>query len=76
MRHADPSGIEAQSPGEFPCNLFALAPEGFVEMRREKAVDLQSPHVTFEEWLDLLAHVVGTGPAHDGAGHRLGDGAW
>jgi hypothetical protein len=50
-----PDGIEAQSPDEFLCNLFDLDPEGFTEMLREQAADLQKPPVTFEELLDRLA---------------------
>jgi predicted nucleic acid-binding protein len=50
-----PDGIEAQSPDEFLCNLFDLAPKGFTEMLHEQAVDLQNPPVTFEELLDRLA---------------------
>ena len=48
-----PDGIEAQSPDEFLCNLFDLDPEGFAEMLREQAADLQNPPVTFEELLAL-----------------------
>ncbi len=53
-----PDGIEAQSPDEFLCNLFDLDPDGFVEMLREQAADLQKPPVTFEELLERLARVV------------------
>jgi hypothetical protein len=53
-----PDGIEAQSPDEFLCNLFDLDPEGFVDMLREQAADLQKPPVTFEELLDRLARSV------------------
>jgi len=49
-----PDGIEAQLPDEFLCNLFDLDPEGFTEILREQAVDLQNPPVTFEELLDRL----------------------
>ena len=53
-----PDGIEAQSPDEFLCNLFDLDPEGFPEILREQAVDMQNPPVTFEELLDRLARAV------------------
>lgn len=53
-----PDGIEAQSPGEFLCNLFDLAPEGFVELLREQAADLRKPPVTFDELLLRLDRVV------------------
>jgi len=53
-----PDSIEAQSPDEFLCNLFDLDPEGFTEMLREQAVDLQNPPVMFEELLDRLARPV------------------
>lgn len=53
-----PEGLEAQSPDEFLCNLLDLDPDGFVEMLREQATDLQKPPVTFEELLDRLARVV------------------
>lgn len=53
-----PDGIEAQSPDEFLCNLFDLDPDGFVEMLREQAADLQKPPVTFEELLARLAKPV------------------
>jgi predicted nucleic acid-binding protein len=53
-----PDGVEAQSPDEFLCNLFDLDPEGFAEMLRDQAVDLQKPPVTFEELLDRLARPV------------------
>jgi predicted nucleic acid-binding protein len=53
-----PDGVEAQSPDEFLCNLFDLDPEGFTEMLREQATDLQKPPVTFEELLDRLARPV------------------
>jgi predicted nucleic acid-binding protein len=53
-----PDGIEAQSPDEFLCNLFDLAPKGFTEMLHDQAVDLQNPPVTFEELLDRLARRV------------------
>ncbi len=53
-----PDGIEAQSPDEFLCNLFDLDPDGFVEMLREQAGDLQRPPVTFEALLDRLTYIV------------------
>jgi predicted nucleic acid-binding protein len=53
-----PEGVEAQSPDEFLCNLFDLDAEGFTEMLREQASDLQNPPVTFEELLDRLARPV------------------
>jgi predicted nucleic acid-binding protein len=53
-----PDGIEAQSPDEFLCNLFDLDPEGFTEMLREQAADLQKPPVTFDELLERLARTV------------------
>jgi predicted nucleic acid-binding protein len=53
-----PDGIEAQSPDEFLCNLFDLDPEGFIEILREQAADLQKPPVTFDKLLERLALVV------------------
>lgn len=53
-----PEGLEAQSPDEFLCNLFDLAPEGFVEMLRAQSADLVKPPVTFDELLERLARVV------------------
>ena len=53
-----PEGIEAQAPDEFLCNLFDLDPEGFVEILREQAADLQRPPVTFDELLDRLTYIV------------------
>lgn len=53
-----PSGIEAQSPDEFLCNLLDLDPRGFVEMLREQAADLLNPPVSFEELLERLSRVV------------------
>jgi predicted nucleic acid-binding protein len=53
-----PQGLETQPPDEFLCNLFDLAPEGFVEMLREQSADLVKPPVAFEELLERLARVV------------------
>jgi len=53
-----PDGIEAQSPDEFLCNLFDLAPRGFVELLREQASDLHKPPVTLEDLLDRLSRPV------------------
>lgn len=53
-----PDGLEAQSPDEFLCNLFDLAPEAFIEVLREQAADLVKPPVSFEELLARLARVV------------------
>lgn len=50
-----PDGIEAQSPSEFLCNLFDLDRDGFVQLLREQASDLQKPPVAFEELLARLA---------------------
>jgi predicted nucleic acid-binding protein len=68
-----PDGIEAQSPDEFLCNLFDLAPERFVELLREQASDLHKPPVTFEELLDRLSrpvpNLVGAVRESEGAPH-------
>jgi predicted nucleic acid-binding protein len=56
--HPLPEGIEAQSPDDFLCNLFDLDPDGFVELLREQADDLQKPAMTFEELLQRLARIV------------------
>jgi hypothetical protein len=53
-----PDGVEAQSPGDFLCNLFDLDPDGFVEMLREQAADLVKPPMSFQELLERLAHLV------------------
>lgn len=53
-----PDGIEGQSPDTFLCNLFDLAPDGFVELLRDQAADLVKPPITFEELLTRLASVV------------------
>jgi len=53
-----PPGIEAQSPDEFLSNLFDLDPDGFVELLRDQAADLDRPPVSFEELLTRLAKVV------------------
>jgi hypothetical protein len=53
-----PDGIEAQSPDEFLCNLFDLDADGFVEMLREQAADLQKPPVSFNELLQRLSRAV------------------
>jgi hypothetical protein len=50
-----PEGIEAQSPDEFLCNLFDLDPNGFIDMLREQASDMEKPPVSFEQLLDRLA---------------------
>lgn len=55
-----PDGLEAQSPNEFLCNLFALDPDGFVELLREQAADLKNPPVTFE---DVLARLKNSAPS-------------
>lgn len=53
-----PKGIEAQSPDEFLCNLFDLAPDAFVELLREQAADLHKPPVSFDELLSRLSKPV------------------
>lgn len=53
-----PDGIEAQSPDEFLCNLFDLAPDGFVQLLRDQAADLQKPSVSFDELLVRLGRTV------------------
>lgn len=53
-----PDGLEAQSPDEFLCNLFDLAPERFVELLHEQSDDLVSPPVPFHDLLERLARVV------------------
>lgn len=50
-----PDGIEAQSPDEFLCNLFDLAPEKFIELLRSQAEELVAPEVSFETLLRALA---------------------
>lgn len=53
-----PDGIEAQSPDDFLCNLFDLAPDGFLELLTQQAGDLRRPPVTITQLLDRLAKVV------------------
>lgn len=52
-----PDGVEAKKPDDFLCDLFDLEAEGFVELLREQAQDLQRPPVTFEELLFRLESV-------------------
>ena len=56
--HDLPDGIEAQSPDEFLCNLFGLAPNRTTELIRQQAAALKRPPVTFEHVLGGLAKTV------------------
>lgn len=47
-----PTGIEAQSPDDFLCDLFDLAPQLLVEIVHEQAAALKKPPISFE---DLVA---------------------
>jgi len=51
-----PSGIQAQSPDEFLCQLFQIDPARFVQLLRDQAADLQKPPVSLESLLDRLAY--------------------
>ena len=66
-----PEGLEAQSPDEFLCNLFDLAPDELVTVLREQAADLVRPPMTFDELLSRLARtlpdLVGVVREHVGA---------
>ena len=53
-----PEGIDAQSPDQFLSNLFDLDPEGFIDLLREQADDLQNPPMTFDALLAHLERVV------------------
>lgn len=50
-----PEGTEVQSPDEFLCNLFELAPERMVAVVKRQATALRRPPVPFEELLRGLA---------------------
>ena len=60
LRHfkALPEGLEAQSPGEFLCNLLDLDRRAMVELLREQAADLVKPQMTYDQLLDRLARTV------------------
>jgi predicted nucleic acid-binding protein len=53
-----PPGIEAHSPDRFLCDLFDMDPDGFVELLRVQAADLEKPPMAFEELLDRLGRLV------------------
>lgn len=52
--HPLPSGIEAQSPDEFLCNLLDLNPDGMLRMVREQATALRRPPRSFDDVLAAL----------------------
>jgi predicted nucleic acid-binding protein len=53
-----PDGLEAQSPDEFLTHLIDLDPDGFLELLREQASDLQNPPVSLNGLLERLHRVV------------------
>lgn len=53
-----PEEMAAQSPDEFLCNLFELAPERMSALVRRAASALRNPPRTFEEMLRGLAKLV------------------
>lgn len=53
-----PEGIEAQSPDDFLCNLFGLAPDRMLAIVKEQAAALRRPPVSFEQVLGGLGTVV------------------
>ncbi|MEO1480607.1 MAG: PIN domain-containing protein [Myxococcota bacterium] len=52
-----PTGIEAQSPDHFLCNLFDLDPDEFTTILREQSADLNDPPISFDGILDRLSRV-------------------
>lgn len=46
-----PTGIEAQSPDEFLCGLFDLAPDLMLDIVREQAAALRNPPIGLGELL-------------------------
>lgn len=55
-----PEGMEAQSPDDFLCNLFDLAPDGMLDLLKEQAEALKKPQCTLAELLTRLAMTVPT----------------
>jgi len=53
-----PDGIEAQSPDQFLCNLFDLAPDEFVRLLLAQCAALKKPSLSFDELLAGMAKVV------------------
>jgi len=53
-----PAGIEAQSPDEFLCSLFDLAPDLLVDLVRQQAEALKNPPRSFEDMLRGLGKMV------------------
>ncbi len=53
-----PDGIEAQSPDEFLCGLFDLAPAALLEIVRAQSTALRNPPVALDELLDGLSRSV------------------
>lgn len=53
--HPLPSGIEAQHPDEFLCNLYDLDPDGMVRLVRKQAAALRNPPRSFADVLSGLS---------------------
>jgi predicted nucleic acid-binding protein len=56
--HNLPAGIEAQSPDDFLCTLFGLAPDRMTDLVEQQAAALKRPPITLEQVLGGLAKTV------------------